>query len=152
MRKDEMTIMQKMDRDNFLNALKSVGWQATSHFNEDFDNGWWVPYQAVLELRGPRINLSANYISGKNGQIIVNYSTKKDASTLSFHFNEDSQEIINYLSEEKTQLSENNIKDHFIELITRFPVGVEIAINDNFKPLSEKIINQIIGKGLLSSK
>ena len=152
MRKDEMTTMQKIDRDYFFNTLKSSGWQSASHFNEDFDSGWWVPYQAVLEFKGSRLNLEANYITGEVGQVIVSYSTQRDAPTLAFHFQNDSRNITDYLAESKVFLSEDNIKDHFIELISRFPDIVEISINDTFKPLSEKIINRIIKKGLLSSK
>ena len=152
MRKDEMTVTQKNDRDNFFNTLKSNNWQSKSHFNEDFDSGWWVPYQAVLEFKDVHINLEVSYIAGENGQVIVNYSTKRDAPTLAFHFSDSSKDIIDYLIEPKAFLSEDNIKDHFIELVSRFPKKIEISISDTFKPLSVDALDRLIKKGLLSSK
>jgi hypothetical protein len=144
MRKTEMSPIQREDRDHFASTLKSHDWMPSGSFNDKFEDGWWVPYQAVMEFKGENVNLVTNYIAGHGGQVLVRYSTKKYAPTLSFRFEHNSKDIVEYLIESKNNLSQKNLKAHFLDLIRRFPSRVSISVNDDFESLDADVIERVL--------
>jgi hypothetical protein len=144
MNKDQMSVTQRADRDEFFNRLVASSWSAKENFNTLFEEGFSVPYQAVLSYKNKFGTLKAKYSVENIAQIRLDIETKKITIPITILFGFSSSQIVDFLIARQETVNSSNIKENLESLMNTFGSEVKVNIDEEFKILDAGTIEEII--------
>jgi hypothetical protein len=143
MNKEQMGADQRADRDNFFKRLTEASWDAKDNFNNLFEEGFSVLYQAVLSYKNKFGTLKAKYSVENVSQIRLDIETKKITIPVTILFETSSDQIVNFLIRYQNSINSSSIKENLEILLKAFNGKIKVNLNEEFKTLDYNLIEEI---------